>query len=772
MGATTNTPHDRIIASLSPTALKGAEWEVDLIGAEDDRSNVVEHNGETYIVSKNDRAYSVRYLRVASSDFEGSEVYDNHLSDDEFAQRVHRRPVNKEWLGTIVDVRWDEATLTLKGVWKVVDQSARDKFKNAHEMGLHKRVGLSIDTFVDYAKEKLSWGGKLLPIIISVREVLSVDLVKNPAAGGKLVRVIASQQTTNGGQTMADNQTDNQDGQVQEQDGVNGDGGAVETTVTLEGLNTRFDDFMTRFDAFAQALTPAESDDGEGSDDDDNASEGEESDDDQDGSADGDSNVSESVAAVEQRLAIATSQLTLAQRLSESGLTGEFATFVREQFEGRAFEESELTAMITRVKGLHTAGDTSGRMTEGAGTTRGNGRTTVTLDEDDKFGVALVQVIMGNTDFRRAIESDDPLVRERVRESSALTTYVRQGKPNVGRYPRLSNLMWERFNGDLIIDPRAQEAASTSTLTSIVKDTINLMIAANYAKQDRWYEPIVKIEEVATIHDATLVRFHGVDTLSVVSEGAPYTELNVTDAEETASFVKKGNFVSVTLEAMMKDNLAQIRRIPTLLADSWFNTLSALVANVFTVNSGAGPVLSDTGALFNATALGTAGGHANLLTTALSETAYGAARKAMRKQTNQELGAGRKLQLSPKYLLVPEDLEVTGLTIRNSQYTLGSDNNDINPYYQQFEVVNVPDWTDANDWGLVADPMRHASIHLIFPTGGQTPSVFTADSEQGGSMFTNDTIRYKVRMMTWRFSNTYDCAPVGDWRGLHKSNVA
>jgi len=40
-----------------------------------------------------------------------------------------------------------------------------------------------------------------------------------------------------------------------------------------------------------------------------------------------------------------------------------------------------------------------------------------------------------------------------------------------------------------------------------------------------------------------------------------------------------------------------------------------------------------------------------------------------------------------------------------------------------------------------------------------------------GAMFTNDTIRYKVRMYGQRFSSTYDCAPVADFRPLHKSNV-
>jgi hypothetical protein len=260
--------------------------------------------------------------------------------------------------------------------------------------------------------------------------------------------------------------------------------------------------------------------------------------------------------------------------------------------------------------------------------------------------------------------------------------------------------------------------------------------------------------------------------LDVVSEGGAYTELALADEEETATFVKQGNYIGVTMETLMSDKLNFVRTIPRRLSDTWYNTLSAHVAAVFTTNTATGPILSDSGALFNNTATATPGGHANLLTTALSTVStYAAARTAMRKQTNMPLGAGRKIQIEPRYLLVPEDLETTGLTIRNSQYIPGSANNDINPFYQKFDVVTVPDWTDATDWALVGDPARFPAIWLIFPRGNRTPQLFTADNDVTGAMFTNDTLRFKARLLHYRFSATYSCAPVSDFRPLHKSNV-
>ena len=230
----------------------------------------------------------------------------------------------------------------------------------------------------------------------------------------------------------------------------------------------------------------------------------------------------------------------------------------------------------------------------------------------------------------------------------------------------------------------------------------------------------------------------------------------------------------------MQDKIGFVQRIPQVLANAWYNTQSDLVSAVFTTNSAAGPVLSDTGALFNATALGTAGGHVNLLTTGLSHAQFSTVRTAMMKQTDQPLGAGRRLLLTPRYLLVPADLEVTALEIRNSELvpgesggaTTGGQIQTTNNFRGSFDVIVVPTWTDTNNWAAVADPQRYPAIHLVYPRGQRAPQIFTADGETSGAMFTNDELRFKVRLMTYRFSSTYDCAPVSDFRPLHKSNVA
>ena len=107
-----------------------------------------------------------------------------------------------------------------------------------------------------------------------------------------------------------------------------------------------------------------------------------------------------------------------------------------------------------------------------------------------------------------------------------------------------------------------------------------------------------------------------------MAEGGDYTELIVGDSPETADFTKYGGYVPLTLELIDRDNTRKLRQYPRELAKAGIRKVSALVAAVFSANSGAGPTMADTGALFNSTAVTTEGGHANLGTTGLSSAAW------------------------------------------------------------------------------------------------------------------------------------------------------
>lgn len=741
-------------AALSPiadTPMTGKSWNVTIMGPSSP-GDIVTVGNKKYLPSKNKRYYDLAGLEAAvgAGIFNDIQVFDNHLTDTEWEQKQGMRSADSELLGAIVDPYWDAETSSIKGTHKIIKRDLATKILDAHEANILNIFGLSVDT-VPIMGEDIQIGNEFFPVVSGIAEVTSVDLVSKPAAGGKFNRVLAaennreSENTQRGIETMERDELEQLIGKI-----------------SLEKMETREKEQRAKD---REAKAKKEEDEEKLRLEEERLRLEEEA-----NETDNDRDEPETVSLEKFQVLECTVMLT--NRLNESQLSVPSKSIVSQAFSGRTFKADELDAMIKTVQEAQAGTDITGRVTE-----NGSVRETVItsgMDGAERATIDFMRIALGNTGFQELEHNDNDVVKLRLPE--AFTAWKNgSNKDNLGRTPRLSEWIYNCVGGNPFIpsevQPRSKEAITTSNMTSIVKNTVNLMIANDYSVKNRWWEPIVKTEEVDNIDTATLIRLHGLNDLSVVDEGAPYVELDWADQEETASFVKRGNYVGVTLETMLNDKVAAIRTLPKRLSDSWFNTISARVAAVFTNNSNIGPVLSDTGALFNATATSTTGGHANLLTAALSFASWGASRTAMRAQTDQVEGAGKKLLINPKFLLIPDDLETTAIQIRNSEKDPDNAENAVNPHFGKFEIIVVPEWTDANDWATVADPNEAAALFLIFLTGNTVPSIFTADDDTGGAMFTNDQLRWKVRQMSYRFSSVYDNAPVSDFRGLHKNNV-
>jgi len=312
--------------------------------------------------------------------------------------------------------------------------------------------------------------------------------------------------------------------------------------------------------------------------------------------------------------------------------------------------------------------------------------------------------------------------------------------------------MYGRFNPDRI---QLTCEVTTSTITSVVKNALNKVLLKSYNMRPQWWAPIAYEEDFSTLNDVTWITLGGIADLDEVSEGAAYTEKAWSDNEETSSFVKMGNYVGITLEAIDRDNVAAIKQLPRKMGLAAARTLSGTIAALFTAQTGTGPDLADSVALFHAAT------HDNLLTTALSTTAWDAVIQAMFKQA--EATSSKRMGVRPATILVPIELEKSALTIINSPNEPGTGDNDINVRQGSARVIAVPEWTDANNWAACANPLDLPGVCVGYRFG-RAPEMFVADSDVVGSMFTNDELRIKVRF--------FYAVGIGDWRALHKNNVA
>ena len=321
--------------------------------------------------------------------------------------------------------------------------------------------------------------------------------------------------------------------------------------------------------------------------------------------------------------------------------------------------------------------------------------------------------------------------------------------------------------------PDRVHLATTADFTGLVKNALNKIVADQWSLLGRagydWWRNITEVEHFTSLNDITGTLIGTVGDLPVVSEGAEYTELSVGDSPETASFVKYGGYIPLTLELIDRDQTRKLKAYARELGSAGLRKISKLVAGIFTANSGIGPTMADSGALFNDTAVTTAGGHANLLVAALSIGAWEAAATAI---YNQPMliknaaglyGTGPKMAINPKFCLVPRALQNTAWQMLKGEFVREATYVYDNVLKGSAVPITVPEWTDATDWAAVCDPAVAPAI-FVGERFGIMPEIFVAGNELSPAVFMNDEHRLKVRhfLAVW----------VNDFRPLHKNNVA
>ena len=331
--------------------------------------------------------------------------------------------------------------------------------------------------------------------------------------------------------------------------------------------------------------------------------------------------------------------------------------------------------------------------------------------------------------------------------------------------PRLSGIReaYLLLTGDYAFSGRydydraiAREANETllAQMDSVCANVMNKALVRDYAAQPKWWAPIVTVRDLRDVKEQSRVLLNDFAALAAVAENGTYANVAWGDAAETYTPTKKGNIVYVSMEAIINDDVHAFTRLPRKLAAAAAVTINETVSALFTANGGEGPAMADAGNVFIAA-------HGNKGTTALSSAEVNVARVAMLKFQN---AASKVLGIVPRYLLVPPDLAFTAQVICQTPNVPGSANNDVNVHAGVLSPIVVPNWTDANNWYLMADPAQIEGIEVGFLNGRQEPELLVQDNPTAGTVFTNDAISWKVR---WIYG-----AGWLDWRAGYGEVVA
>jgi hypothetical protein len=257
----------------------------------------------------------------------------------------------------------------------------------------------------------------------------------------------------------------------------------------------------------------------------------------------------------------------------------------------------------------------------------------------------------------------------------------------------------------------------------------------------------------------SVVQLSGAPDLLQTNEHGEFKYGTMRDGAESYAVLTYGRIVSLTRQAIINDDLRAFDRLVTAYGFASRRLENRLVYSQLTANAN----LSDGGALFNSTAITTAGGHANLGTgagSALQLSSLITARAAMRAQKGLQ---GEELNQAPSFLIVPGALEQTAYQLTSNQYMPATPGN-VNEFRTggrtALEPVVEPvlDANSATAWYLSATTSRVDTVEYCYLDGAEGPVI---ESDVG---FETDGVSYKCRL---DFG-----AKAIDFRGLYKANGA
>lgn len=304
---------------------------------------------------------------------------------------------------------------------------------------------------------------------------------------------------------------------------------------------------------------------------------------------------------------------------------------------------------------------------------------------------------------------------------------------------------------------------ATGDFPAILGDAINKRLRAAYDETPATWSAWARRNTNADFKTISVVQLSEAPNLLRVLPGEEYKNGAFNESREQYVLQKFGRIVSLNWETIINDDLSAFNRIPTAMGQA-AKRLEDDVAYFVLLNNA---VMSDTGALFNSNPVTTPGGHANVSAAApISVAALNTIKAAMRKQVGLQ---GAILNLEPRTLLVPPDIEADAVQLINSQYDPAANKLQVANPFRTLNVVVEPRLSvgvtlngvtvagSASRYYAAADSARIDTVEVCFLESEPAPVVTEEDS------FRVDARSFKIR-------HTVAAAAI-DWRGLHRNGA-
>ena len=291
---------------------------------------------------------------------------------------------------------------------------------------------------------------------------------------------------------------------------------------------------------------------------------------------------------------------------------------------------------------------------------------------------------------------------------------------------------------------------SSSDFPLLFSNLAGKTLDSAYAEEPHTWRPIARQQNLPDFKKANYMIESGYLNPEPMHECGEYKAGTLQEAQHTWRLATYARKVTLTRQAIINDDLSAMERVPEMLGRGFRRLESNLIWALITGNA----VTSVDGqALFSA-------GHNNVAgsTLSINTAGFNTARKAMRKQTDI---AGNTINLMPRYMMVPTDLEATALqflfptgfapTVRT-----GDNGPVVNAQVAGMELIVEPRLDGAADvFYLATDPGMIEGIVYGYLAGEEGPTITTTEKRDP------DGVELLARF-------DFGCA-VKDFRGFYRS---
>ena len=287
-----------------------------------------------------------------------------------------------------------------------------------------------------------------------------------------------------------------------------------------------------------------------------------------------------------------------------------------------------------------------------------------------------------------------------------------------------------------LFDDLAQRSMlGTSDYPLLLQSAANKFLLAQYAYQDPSYRKFSAKKPFNDFKAHNFLRAGDFPILEQLSETGEFRNGFISENREQVSAATYGKIVGLSRQMFINDDLSAFADMTGAAGRRVADFENSIAWAVILSNAKAGPALSDTGNLFNATVVTTTGGHANQASVAAAITiaSFDLATVAMMQQKSLD---GIPLNTVPKILVVGPQKRTEALQFLSSNL-LATQISNINPLNLNLDLA-VDAYIGDKAWYTFADPAVAPTFVWGYVTGYEGPR-FALDQP-----FRSDGIAFKV----------------------------